>query len=151
MKRNRYRQLFLFLVALILPSLVIAGLGWMLLVKDREIEARRSEDAIDQEAMGIGRAVLFQLESIGRYAPEGTAAASGALVLVGWTDERGGLVLPWEHPSSVHRFSLSGSSSSPFAQRSSFTEIVFESTHGSFRQEPAGPSSHAITQAPRCQ
>src|SRR4030095_12500293 len=106
MSGNRYRQLFLFLVALILPAVVIAVLGWMLLRSERELGESYAREKQAKEIEAIASAVLGRLEGI-RTSAQPNAVSAGPLVLVGRRRDDGTLLLPWEDSSGLHQFSFS--------------------------------------------
>lgn len=107
MNVKRYQQLFLFLVALVLPSLVIAALGWMLLAREREIEDGRSRAARAVEISEVRQTVLDRLEGISSATQSTVAAPSSPIVLATQLDEADGLLLPWQDETSRVQFSLS--------------------------------------------
>jgi signal transduction histidine kinase len=103
MKNRRYRQLLLFLVALLLPSLAIARLGWRVMTQEEELAVSRFYDERRQSAAGVGLAILTTLELI-RFTTDVTASPRGAVVLATWADPGRGLVLPWEDNANAQRF-----------------------------------------------
>jgi hypothetical protein len=106
MGARRYRQLFLFLAVLILPSVMIAVQGWRLSVQERELARTALERIRKRTAADIGQDIVTRLERIKsqemRNVP-GTPMrlnnpSDPAVVAVGWVDgER--LVWPWDAPS----------------------------------------------------
>jgi signal transduction histidine kinase len=112
MKRYRYRQLILLLMALILPMLAIVMMGWMILGQDRKLSEKSKQEqfAADQKrAMNdIRQYILTRLDRI-RYQESTTAAATGvgaytdpAVRLVGRLDGNR-LILPWEIDTNKDR------------------------------------------------
>src|SRR5438105_4385637 len=96
MKRFRYKQSLLFLVALILPNIVIAVLGWSNARQERELADQRWMDTEKQTVAAIRQEVLARLERIKvqeiAAAPASPAARSAAysdpaVVLTGWADK----------------------------------------------------------------
>ena len=99
------RQVLLFLVALILPSAALVGLGLRMLAQERELaqsrladEQRRAVTLIRQEI--LGRLERIKLEELGALATEPARGGARSYLnpeveLVATTVE-GRLVLPWE-------------------------------------------------------
>jgi len=105
---RRYRQLFLFLVVLILPSVLIALQGQRLSVQERELARGRLEETRKRTAEEIGRDIVTRLERIRTREMVNAPAApmrrnrssDPAIVAVGWVDgER--LVWPWDVSPAV--------------------------------------------------
>jgi hypothetical protein len=108
MSRRRYRQLFLFLAVLILPSVMIAVQGWRLSEQERELARTRLEEIQKRTAAEIGQEIVTRLE---RIKTQEMANVPGtptrlnnpldpAVVAVGWVDgER--LVWPRDTPSTA--------------------------------------------------
>ncbi len=108
MGRFRYKRFFLFLVALILPSVVIALLGWRNAEQKRELDVKRLADeersAKDSLKVQVRAQILALLEKIKSdesaaavRSSEATLAmySNPAVRLVGRNDG-GRLILPWE-------------------------------------------------------
>jgi tetratricopeptide (TPR) repeat protein/anti-sigma regulatory factor (Ser/Thr protein kinase) len=104
MIRYRYRQLFLFLMVLLVPALAIVVQGRWVAAGDRELAEKRSEDVRKRAATEFGQNVFSQLERIKIQEISGvlTGTISGsagysdpAVVFVGW-EENDHLVLPWD-------------------------------------------------------
>jgi two-component system phosphate regulon sensor histidine kinase PhoR len=100
---RRYRQLFLFLAVLILPSVLIALQGRRLSLQERELARGRLEEARKRTAEEIGQDIVTRLERIRTREMVNAPAApmrrnrssDPAIVAVGWVDgER--LVWPWD-------------------------------------------------------
>jgi two-component system phosphate regulon sensor histidine kinase PhoR len=108
---RRYRQLFLFLAVLILPSVLIAVQGRRLSVQEQELAKGRLEEARKRTAEEIGQDIVTRLERIrtreivnAPAAPtRGSRSSDPAVVAVGWVDgER--LVWPWDvNPSASEK------------------------------------------------
>jgi hypothetical protein len=64
MARYRYRQLFLFLLALTLPSSAIIGLAWLTIPQERELSEKRAADAQKQMLADIRQDLRAQLDRI---------------------------------------------------------------------------------------
>ncbi|MGH9383725.1 MAG: ATP-binding protein [Vicinamibacterales bacterium] len=105
MGRLRYRQLFLFLGVLILPSVMIIAQGWRLSVQEQEQELARTrlEDIRKRTAAEIGQEIVTRLERIktqelanmsGSAVPD-NRHSDPAVVAVGWVDGEQ-LVWPWD-------------------------------------------------------
>lgn len=113
LNRNLYRQLFLFLVAVILPSLAIVKLGSMVVAnyakevdrhkeeiqRQKEDGQRQEQEARRQKIVGIGLAVVDRLDLLGASAAAG-GASTGPVVFVGQVDSHG-LKLPWDDNAVV--------------------------------------------------
>ena len=100
---RRYRQLFLFLAVLILPSVLIAVQGRRLSVQERELARGRLEETRKRTAEEIGQDIVTRLERIRTREMVNAPAtpmrrnrsSDPAIVAVGWVDgER--LVWPWD-------------------------------------------------------
>src|SRR5262245_2870699 len=91
--RSRYRQLFLFLIALIIPSLAGIVLGLRMVTQERELGEKRLVDAQRRSVSEIRQEMLARLERIKVQAVSGNSDPSIALVA---TAERDRLVLPWD-------------------------------------------------------
>jgi len=90
MRTRHYKQLLLFVVALIVPSLLIAGLGWTVLKQDRE---NRVEDARNSARERIQKEIRLRLDNLATKVAAGTPAA--AVKFVAWV-AGDNLVMPWE-------------------------------------------------------
>jgi signal transduction histidine kinase len=102
MEAKRYRQLPGLLVALVLPSIAIAWLGWQVLAKQRDLDEEQTERERRSIAAQIGADVRDRLNRLKaqEILASGSAAnaySDPAVVLVAWA-EGGKLVLPWESP-----------------------------------------------------
>ena len=101
MGRRRYRQLFLFLAVLILPSVMIAVQGWRLSAQEQELAKARLEEDRKRTAAEIGQKIVTRLERIKTQEMAnvpGTAVARDrdpAIAAVGWV-EGDRLVWPWD-------------------------------------------------------
>jgi signal transduction histidine kinase len=102
MGRYRYRQLFLFLLALIFPSSAIIGLGWLTIAQERELSEKRAADAQKQMLADIRQDLHAQLDRI--KLQEITAAYSDPAVILVGSVEDNRLVLPWDKDVNADRF-----------------------------------------------
>jgi signal transduction histidine kinase len=103
--RSHFKQIFLFLVAVILPSLVLVAFTLRMISQERELAQKRAMDERRQIAVEIGQHLLVRLEKI--KIQEASAAANRTqleanrdyvnpgVVLVGIVEENR-LLLPWE-------------------------------------------------------
>jgi signal transduction histidine kinase len=96
---RRYRQLFLLLGALALPSLVIGWLGWQVVSQQRVLDQEQADKVRRQTTAEIGAELVARLDSIKlRQIAAPTSAdgfADSSVMLVAW-NENGRLILPWE-------------------------------------------------------
>jgi signal transduction histidine kinase len=110
MKSHGRRQLILFLAALMLPSAVIAALGWRIIAQDREIAARRVADDLARTKDEIYRAVLarlnqIKLQLIAETAEDGVPPASHDSIVVFTAGLIGDqLLFPWDVDTGAERF-----------------------------------------------
>ena len=103
--RGRNKLVFLFLIAVVLPSAVLIALTWQMIGQERELGQKRQADERTRMARELGQKLLVRLEEIKLH--EMSAAASGAqflnilkytsreVILIGLAD-RERLLLPWE-------------------------------------------------------
>jgi signal transduction histidine kinase len=110
MKSHGRRQLILFLAALMLPSAVIAALGWRIIAQDREIAARRLADDLARTKEEISRAVLarldqFKLQLIAGTAQDGVPPAPHDPIVIFTAGLIGDqLLFPWDIEAGPERF-----------------------------------------------
>ena len=105
----RYRQL-LFLLALILPSSAMVGLGWLALTQEQELGEKRAVDAQKQILADIrqdirarlDRIKLQEIEAFGA-AGDGRQYSDETVVLVGRVEGKR-LLLPWDLSLHSDRF-----------------------------------------------
>src|SRR5262245_19666190 len=103
MGQHRYRQLFLFLIVLIVPVITIVVQGRRIWTQEREISSERADEIREQMALDIGRAIVTRLERIKTQemannppvTPRNRGYSDPAVVAVGWIDG-GRLVWPWD-------------------------------------------------------
>jgi hypothetical protein len=109
---NRQRQLILFLIALVLPSLVVVAFGLRMVAQDREIAEKRATDAQRRAVAEIRQQILGRLERIKLQEISAipiTESASPwrstnpAVALVAWA-EGDRLLLPWDLDQGTSRF-----------------------------------------------
>src|SRR5215467_2421726 len=107
MGQNRYRQLFLLLIVLIVPLITIVVQGRRIWSQESELSRERVGEIREQMALDIGQEIVARLERIkaqemanNSSATPGQARYSDPAVLaVGWIDG-GRLVWPWEARNS---------------------------------------------------
>jgi len=112
--RSHYKQVLLFLIAVVLPSTVLVVLTWHMIGQQQELSEKRLADERRRIATEIGQKLLVRLEEIKLH--EVSATASGAkppntidytsdkIILTGIAaDER--LMLPWEANQNNDRLS----------------------------------------------
>ncbi len=103
--RRHYKQVLLFLIAVVLPSTVLVVLTWHLIGQQQELSEKRLADERRRMATEIGQKLLVRLEEIKLHEVSATAGGakppntidytSSEIILTGLADgER--LVLPWE-------------------------------------------------------
>jgi hypothetical protein len=103
MGQHRYRQLFLFLVVLIVPVITIVLQGRRIWNQEREISSERADEIREQMALEIGQEIVTRLERIKSQemtnkppvTPREGGYSDPAVVAVGWIDG-GRLVWPWD-------------------------------------------------------
>ena len=62
--RGHRKQFFLFLIAVILPSLLLIIFAWRMIRQERELAQKRMEDERQRVAREIGQILLMRLEKI---------------------------------------------------------------------------------------
>jgi signal transduction histidine kinase len=100
MRRGLSRQLLALIVALGVPSVAIAWLGWEVLVSQRADEARLVKARDDEAVRQIGDELLDRLNGIREHevlAPALDDYSDPAVALVA-SAQNGALVLPWQSP-----------------------------------------------------
>jgi signal transduction histidine kinase len=95
---RRYRHLLLFVAVLIVPSTLVAGLGWIVVNQDRERREedhkQRVDDARSRARADIAAQLRGRLENI-KLQETGGAMGDSAVKFVAWADgDR--LFMPWE-------------------------------------------------------
>src|SRR5215831_6757628 len=109
MGQHRYRQLFLFLIVLIVPVITIAVQGRRIWTQEREISSERADEVREQMALDIGQEIITRLERIktqemanySSVTPKPGGYSDPAVVAVGWIDG-GRLVWPWDSSAAVN-------------------------------------------------
>jgi signal transduction histidine kinase len=109
--RTRRRQLFLFLIPLILPSLAVVAFGLKMLDQERELSEKRAADRRGQIVADVARDTLALVERIRTQEisanpdSEGTPAkpSDPAVALLAW-ERDGHLALPWDKDPAAARF-----------------------------------------------
>jgi signal transduction histidine kinase len=137
MGRYRYRQLFLFLLALTLPSSAIIGLGWLTITQERELSEKRAADAQKQMLADIRQDLRAQLDRI--KLQEITSAYSDPAVLFVGSVEDNRLVLPWDTDPNADRFRQAVSvpefaDSAAIAERSEIVEKHYDQAAALYRE-----------------
>src|SRR5215831_1243284 len=110
MNRFRYRQVFLFLVVLVLPTAAIivqsvlnAAQERKNAAQERELSAQRQDGVRKRRAAEIGQDILARLERIklqeiahapAAAVPQPAAYSDPAVAFVGWEEDKR-LVWPW--------------------------------------------------------
>src|SRR5262245_40732904 len=103
MGQQSYRQLFLFLIVLIVPAITIVVQGRRIWTQESELSRERVDEIREQMALNIGQEIVTRLERIKTQEmannPSATARqarySDPAVVAVGWIDG-GRLVWPWD-------------------------------------------------------
>ena len=90
--RVSLRQLMLFVLSMVVPSIVLVGLGVRLIVQQEELADKHAADQQRLRANELERALAAQLDRI-RLAPRGPEVAMVATVV------GGRLIMPWETAS----------------------------------------------------
>src|SRR5215831_5585921 len=109
MGQHRYRQLFLFLIVLIVPVITIVVQGRRIWTQEREISRERADEIREQMALDIGQEIIMRLEHIRTeemannpsVTPKQGGYSDPAVVAVGWIDG-GRLVWPWDSTPTVN-------------------------------------------------
>src|SRR5262245_48217780 len=121
MKRLRYRQIFLFLVILILPTAAIVVQSRRNTAQEREnarqereLAAKRQDELRQRTAIEIGQDILARLERIklqeianapaGEF-PQSVVYVDPAVAFVGW-EEGNRVVWPWDADPNRTRSAL---------------------------------------------
>src|SRR5262252_8834878 len=104
---RRYWQFILFLTVLVLPSLLVAWLGWKNVTLDSQNRLRDAEtnaEAAHKRARAdIARDIWDKLENIKLQESGANEISDPAVRFVAWTDgER--LVMPWEKDPNAATF-----------------------------------------------
>jgi two-component sensor histidine kinase len=113
MKAARRRQLLLFPIALILPSLAVVGFGLMTMRQERELGEKRAEEARRQTVAAVRHDILDRLNAVKLRETSAhldidsvsTAPLNASVVLIAW-EEQGRLALPWDRDRSAAKFLL---------------------------------------------
>jgi signal transduction histidine kinase len=112
---GHHKQVLLFLIAVVLPSLVLIVLTWHMIGQQQELGEKRLGDERRRLALEIGQKLLVRLEEIKLHEVSSTASGakllntqeytSGEVVMTGLADgDR--LLLPWETNPSNNRLSM---------------------------------------------
>jgi len=108
-RSRRHWQLILFVAVLVLPSLLVAWLGWKNVALDRQNRLKdaqaSAEDARKRARADIARDIWDRLENIKLQEIGSGAASNSAVKFTAWADgER--LVMPWERDPSAEPFAM---------------------------------------------
>ncbi|MGI9065513.1 MAG: sensor histidine kinase [Pyrinomonadaceae bacterium] len=124
-QRNHRRQVVLFLIAIIVPALVLVVLSLRMISQERELAEKRLAEEQRQLVREISQELLARLERIkaqevralGAHAAnkETTTYANPEVMLVSWIEENR-LVLPWESNGAAREFQQL-LTEAPFARR----------------------------------
>src|SRR5687768_8667670 len=109
--RSRRRQLLLFLIPLILPSLAVVAFGLKMLDQERELSGKRAADTRRQIVADVARDTLARIERIRTQEisanPDAKAGPAKpfdpAVALIAW-ERDGHLSLPWDNDFNIARF-----------------------------------------------
>lgn len=103
-----HRQVTLFLLAIVAPSVVLVAMAAWMTAQDRELGQKRARDERQRQTEEIRQTLLGYLERLkllqlaARRDRAVPAGAASPVVLVARID-RDRLVLPWDEPSSVNQ------------------------------------------------
>jgi signal transduction histidine kinase len=110
--RSHRKQILLFLIAVLLPSIVLVFLTVRMIGQERELAQKRMVDEQHRMARDIGQHLLVNLENIklqersvvsdDDLLPAKISYVNPEVVLVGLVDERK-LILPWERNREIER------------------------------------------------
>ena len=151
MNRVRYKPIFLFVVALVLPSVVIAVLGVRNFAQERELAEKRLTDAEKHATAEIRQRVLERLERTKlQEIAEAPAFTDPAVVLVAWLD-RDRLLLPWDLEPNANRSRQTVEDAAVAlkideAERAELIEKRYDTAAGLYQEsiEAARTSGHSI-------
>jgi hypothetical protein len=155
MEVYRYRQKFLFLVVLILPTIAIAVTGRRIAAQEEELAKSRLEDLRNHTAAEIGQDLLARLERIklleiantsASGIPQPGANSDPSVAVVGWTDQDR-LVWPWDVDPADPRESRQSSQEREFVRKIEEAERVelVEKADGHAFDVPTGQRKHAFS------
>ena len=104
-QRGQKRHVLFFLVAVVVPAVVLLVLGLRMITQERELLEKHLADEQRRLATEVGREVLTRLErlrirQVSALATQNKAAEDPELVLVGYLDQNQ-LVLPWDQISAA--------------------------------------------------
>ena len=113
-QRRHRRQILLFLLAVIVPSMVLVAISLRMIGQERELAEKRLSDEQRRRVSDINQQLLTRLERIklkqasALAQPKQAVAAiseNAEVALVGW-QEKNQLVLPWDENPSAEEFRL---------------------------------------------
>lgn len=111
-QRRHRRQILLFLLAVIVPSMVLVAISLRMIGQERELAEKRQSDEQHRRVTDIRQQLLTRLERIklkqvGALAQPKQAVAAisenAEVALVGW-QEKNQLVLPWDENRAAEEF-----------------------------------------------
>jgi len=111
-QRRHRRQILLFLLAVIVPSMVLVAISLRMIGQERELAEKRLSDEQRRRVSDINQQLLTRLERIklkqvsALAQPKQAVAAiseNAEVALVGW-QEKNRLVLPWDENHSAEEF-----------------------------------------------
>ena len=111
-QRRHRRQILLFLLAVIVPSMVLVAISLRMIGQERELAEKRLADEQRRRVSDINQQLLTRLERIKlkqvsalAQSKQAVAAISenAEVALVGW-QEKNQLVLPWDESHSAEEF-----------------------------------------------
>lgn len=100
MSRLPHGQTLLFLGAVIVPSVVLVGLGIRAIGQEKELAERRTFEERRRAVALVGQELLTRLESIKLRAASGRVSPADRDVAIVARVASGQLILPWEDPSA---------------------------------------------------
>src|SRR5438132_1497584 len=111
-QRRHRRQILLFLLAVIVPSMVLVAISLRMIGQERELSEKRQLDEQHRRVRDISQQLLTRLERIklkevsALAQPKQAVAAisdNPEVALVGW-QEKNQLILPWDENHTAEEF-----------------------------------------------
>jgi hypothetical protein len=112
-QRNHRRRIILFLVAIVVPSLVLVALSLRMISQERELTEKRLLDEQHRRSSEVHQELLTHLERIKSKQIRSLAAQTNAVTTLDYGDpevvlvglvENNQLVLPWEQNRAADEF-----------------------------------------------
>jgi signal transduction histidine kinase len=112
-QRNHRRRIVLFLVAIVVPSLVLVALSLRMISQERELTEKRLLDEQHRRTSEVGQELLTHLERIKSKQVRALATQTNGITTVDYGDpelvfgglvENNQLVLPWEQNRAADEF-----------------------------------------------